>query len=188
MDRETGAIPAATGFMTAFGRAHIVWVQSAPAPQVQRIILPGDPLTDVMIADMPLIKEPPDRDVRTMIAGIQSFLKGSDVRFDIDLLDMNRCPPFRRRVLLAEYDIPRGYISTYGRVARHLEKPDAARAVGNALAKNPFPPVIPCHRVLHSDGSLGGFQAGLAMKRRLLEMEGARFREDGRVFMERVWY
>ncbi len=178
----------ATRFATAFGQVHLIWVQSAPTSRVQRIILPGDPWADAVIRGMPIIEEPLDRDIQTLINGIQSFLEGSDVRFDIDLLDMGRCPPFQQSVLLAEYGIPRGYVSTYGRIARHLKRPDAARAVGNALARNPFPPVIPCYRVLHSDGSLGGFQAGLIMKRRLLEMEGAMFREDGRVLMERVWY
>jgi len=83
---------------------------------------------------------------------------------------------------------PRGYVSTYGRIARHIGSPRASRAVGSAFAGNPFPLVIPCHRALRSDGRLGGFQAGLAMKRRLLEMEGVRFREDGRVLMKDVWY
>jgi methylated-DNA-[protein]-cysteine S-methyltransferase len=133
------------------------------------------------------VREPRDEAIRPLIAGIQSFLAGHDVQFEIDLLDLGRCPPFQRRVLLAEHGIPRGYVSTYGRIARYLGNPCAARAVGNALARNPFPPVIPCHRALRSDGRPGGFQAGLDLKRRLLDMEGVRFREDGRVLMERVW-
>ncbi|MDD1689676.1 MAG: MGMT family protein [Methanoregula sp.] len=104
------------------------------------------------------------------------------------MLDLDRCPPFQRRVLLAEHAIPRGYVSTYGRIARHLGIPGGARAVGNALSKNPFPLVIPCHRALRSDGSTGGFQGGAAMKVRLLEMEGASFLPDGKVLMEHLWY
>ena len=98
------------------------------------------------------------------------------------------CTPFQRRVLLAEFGIPRGYVSTYGRIARFIRVPDGARAVGNALAGNPFPIVIPCHRALRSDGSIGGFQGGREMKERLLRMEGVRIGEDGRVVMEHVWY
>ena len=139
-----------------------------------------------MIGAVPSMEEP--REIRTLVAGIQSLLRGNDIRFEIDLLDLDRCPAFQRCVLLAEYGIPRGYVSTYGRIARHLGSPSAFRAVGSALARNPFPLGIPCHRALRSDGALGGFQGGLDMKRRLLEMEGARFREDGRVLMERVWY
>lgn len=191
MDRSPDSPPDATafltGFATAFGKVRLIWVDSRPRPGVQRILLPGDPRAEAaMIGAVPSIDEP--REIRTLIAGIQSFVTGDDVRFDTDLLDLGRCPPFQRRVLLAEYGIPRGYVSTYGRIAQHLDNPSASRAVGNALARNPFPLVIPCHRALRSDGRLSGFQGGLAIKRRLLEMEGIRFREDGRVLMERVWY
>lgn len=193
MDRSPDGLPDATafvtGFATALGQVRLIWVHSRPGPRVQRILLPGDPRFDAaMIEGMPPAEEPRESEIRALVAGIQSLLLGNDVRFDTGLLDLDRCPPFQRRVLLAEYGIPRGYVSTYGRIARYLENPSASRAVGSALARNPFPLVIPCHRALRSDGSLGGFQGGLAMKRRLLEMEGTRFREDGRVLMERVWY
>jgi methylated-DNA-[protein]-cysteine S-methyltransferase len=184
-----GAVPAITDVATAFGRIRLIWVRSDTGPKVRRIILPGDLRTAAaMIEEMLPVPEPRDDSIRTLMAGIQSFLLGHDVRFDIGLLDLERCPPFQRRVLLAEYGIPRGYVSTYGRIARHIGSPRASRAVGSAFAGNPFPLVIPCHRALRSDGRLGGFQAGLAMKRRLLEMEGVRFREDGRVLMKDVWY
>ena len=124
----------------------------------------------------------------TLVVDIQSFLSGNNVVFGTRLLELDRCRPFQKRVLLAEYAIPRGFVSTYGRIARHLGVPGGARAVGNALAHNPFPIVIPCHRALRSDGSLGGFQGGLDMKRRLLEMEGARFQPGGRIVPDQVWY
>lgn len=182
-------VPVVTGIATAFGRIRLIWIQPGTGPKVRGIILPGDPRADaVMIEEMLHIPDPRDDSIRTLMVGIQSFLLGHDVRFDTHLLDLERCPPFQRRVLLAEYGIPRGYVSTYGRIARHIGSPRASRAVGSALAGNPFPLVIPCHRALRSDGQLGGFQAGLAMKRRLLAMEGIKFREDGRVLMEEVWY
>ena len=179
-------MPAVIEIATRFGPVRLIL--SLSGSKVQRILLPGDPRADaVPNADLPSGKEPRDNGIRALIAGIQSFLRGNDVRFDIDLLDLDRCPPFQRRVLLAEYGIPRGYVSTYGRIARHLGNPGAARAVGNALAGNPFPLVIPCPRALRTDGRPGGFQGGLAMKQRLLEMEGVRFR-DGRAIMDRMWY
>ena len=188
-DSQPDAIPAVTDITTAYGQVRLIWVHHASGPKVRRIILPGTPRSGaVTIEGMPSVQEPREKGIQTLIAGIRSFLAGDDVLFDIDLLDLDRCPSFRRRVLLAEYGIPRGYVSTYGRIARYLENPGAARAVGNALAMNPFPLVIPCHRALRSDGRLGGFQAGLDMKQGLLEMEGVRFREDGRVFMEHMWY
>jgi len=60
--------------------------------------------------------------------------------------------------------------------------------VGRALATNPFPLVIPCHRAVRSDGSLGGYQGGIGMKRKLLEMEGVQFKPSGKVAMDRLYY
>jgi methylated-DNA-[protein]-cysteine S-methyltransferase len=101
---------------------------------------------------------------------------------------MKQCSEFQRRVLLAEYGIRRGWVSTYGRIARHLGMPQGARAVGSALAHNPFPIIIPCHRAIAADGSLGGYQGGPEMKRSLLEMEGIAFGANGRVQVERFYY
>ena len=186
---QPDTMPAAITITTTFGPVHITWTRSQSGPKVQRITLSSDLWGGATAQDdVPGCGETPDYRSQALVARMQSFLQGDDVQFDIYLLDLDRCPPFQRRVLLAEYGIPRGYVSTYGRIARHLDSPGAARAVGNALAKNPFPLVIPCHRVLRSDGRPGGFQAGLAMKWRLLEMEGIRFREDGRAFMEHIWY
>ena len=112
---------------------------------------------------------------------IAAFLDGADVRFSLEHVRLDLCPPFQRKVLLAEYGIPRGRVSTYRRIAAHLGVARGARAVGNALATNPFPIVIPCHRAIRSDGTLGGYQGGLAMKRVLLEQEGVDIDERGRV-------
>ena len=70
--------------------------------------------------------------------------------------------------------IPKGKVKTYLEVAKAIGKPKAYRAVANAVGKNPFPPKIPCHRVIRSDGSLGGYsgRGGTKQKRRLLELEG----------------
>ncbi|MCK4795669.1 MAG: MGMT family protein, partial [Desulfobacteraceae bacterium] len=78
--------------------------------------------------------------------------------------------------------------STYQRIATHLGSPNGARAVGNALATNPFPIIIPCHRAIRSDRSLGGYQGGLDMKRILLEMEGIDFDDTGRAATEDFFY
>lgn len=88
---------------------------------------------------------------------------------------MSAHPPFRRAVWLACAEIPRGEVRTYGWIARRIGKPGAARAVGAALGANPFAPIVPCHRVVRSDGGLGGYsgRGGLATKRRLLAKEGA---------------
>lgn len=86
-------------------------------------------------------------------------------------LDLEGYTPFERRVWAVTSRIPYGQTRTYSWVAEEAGSPRAYRAVGAALAKNPIPIVIPCHRVLRKDGSLGGYGGGLDMKHRLLEME-----------------
>jgi methylated-DNA-[protein]-cysteine S-methyltransferase len=81
--------------------------------------------------------------------------------------------PFLKRVYEAVVEIPPGETKTYAEVAELARRPGAARAVGAAMARNPFAPLIPCHRVVGSDGRLTGYGGGLDMKRQLLEMEGA---------------
>jgi len=84
-------------------------------------------------------------------------------------------PGFRRQVLEFVSKIPYGQVYTYGEVAGILQQPKAARAVGQALGKNPIPLIIPCHRVVAAGGKLGGFSAGTNIKKRLLELEGVRW-------------
>jgi O-6-methylguanine DNA methyltransferase len=79
---------------------------------------------------------------------------------------------FSARVWRRIARIPRGEVRSYGRVARALGKPEAVRAVGQACGRNPVPLIVPCHRVVASDGGLGGYTGGLEIKRRLLELEG----------------
>lgn len=174
-------------FQTKFGRMAVIWNKAGSRPRVHRILLPESALNPwpkpearLQAGSCPAIS--------ALAGGIAGFLSGRAVRFDLSLLCLDLCRPFQRRVLLAEARIPRGKISTYGRIAAHLSHPSAPRAVGTALARNPFPVVIPCHRALRSDLSLGGYQGGLAMKRRLLEMEGIRFSPDGRAVKPSVHY
>ena len=106
----------------------------------------------------------------------------------MDFLDLNRCFEVQKKVLLAEFEIPRGWISTYKRIAIKIGIPNGARVVGNSLAKNPFPIIIPCHRAIRSDGHLGGFQGGLRMKKSLLELEGIQISERGKVITDKMYY
>jgi methylated-DNA-[protein]-cysteine S-methyltransferase len=81
---------------------------------------------------------------------------------------------FHRKVLKVLHDtVPAGATTSYGELATAAGRPGAARAVGSAMANNPVPIIVPCHRVLASDGKLGGYGGGLEMKRKLLELEGA---------------
>ena len=113
--------------------------------------------------------------IRAAIAGIEAVLGGRAVDLGFVILDERGLDPLQRVVYAATRAIPPGTTATYGDVARAIGRPDAARDVGAALARNPFPIVVPCHRVLGANGKLTGFSApgGLETKRRMLELEGA---------------
>jgi methylated-DNA-[protein]-cysteine S-methyltransferase len=105
---------------------------------------------------------------------LREYLNGKRTSFDIDI-DLSALTEFHQQVLMAAWEIPHGRIVTYGEIARRIGKPKAARAVGQALGRNPVPIVIPCHRVISSDGSLGGYSGGggLETKTKLLELENS---------------
>ncbi len=87
---------------------------------------------------------------------------------------------FEREVLVATFKIPKGKISTYKRIAEKIGRPRAYRAAGNALHKNPLAPIVPCHRVVRSDGEFGGEKKGADSRRKHLEKEGVPIK-NGRV-------
>jgi len=101
---------------------------------------------------------------------LAEYFAGQRRRFDLPL-DLRLSGGFRRTVLDHLVQVPYGQTESYAQVARATEHPRAVRAVGSACATNPLPVVVPCHRVLRSDGSLGGYIGGLAAKSRLLELE-----------------
>lgn len=107
---------------------------------------------------------------------LREYLAGRRTRFDLPL-DLHTLTDFQRRVLLAALAVPRGQTATYGDIARRIGRPNAARAVGQVLSHNPVPIVIPCHRVVASDGSLRGYlgRRGTKTKAWLLTLEGAQF-------------
>ena len=105
---------------------------------------------------------------------VLEYLSGRRRSFSL-AIDLRHLTAFQRTVLEAAQAVPRGQVATYGQIARRIGRPRAARAVGQALGSNPVPIVIPCHRVLASDGRLGGYsgRGGLRTKEKLLRLEGA---------------
>lgn len=106
--------------------------------------------------------------------GILAYFNGQNVDFSTGIaVDVGNLGNFNRAVLEGCSKIGFGSTMTYGQLARTIGYPNAARAVGNALARNPVPLIIPCHRVLRSDGGLGGFSAigSTELKQRLLDLE-----------------
>jgi methylated-DNA-[protein]-cysteine S-methyltransferase len=155
-------------FDTALGRCGLRW----SAAGISAVHMPGTPAAQRLEhACAPL----PPPEVRRAADLISTLLDGerTDLR-DVGL-DMTGLDGFRRRVYELARRIPPGRTTTYGEIARALGSPGAAREVGSALARNPFPIIVPCHRVLAATGELHGFSApgGIATKRRMLEIEAA---------------
>lgn len=111
-------------------------------------------------------------DVAGLVAQVQRYFEGYEVEFDVPL-DPSVGTRFQQEVWGLTRAIPRGETRTYGQLARQVGSPHAARAVGQAMARNPWPVIVPCHRVVGHDGRLTGFGGGLPMKHRILAMEGA---------------
>ena len=168
-------------FDTAFGTCGMVF-RSVEDGRVVQILLPrseNEVLTQVQNLH-PDVTQAHSPKVQSLIKDIVRFLNGEQVNLSMDPLDTSVCYPFQLRVLMTERTIPRGKTASYGWVAQQINT-NGVRAVGRALARNPFPLVVPCHRAVRSDRTLGGFQGGLEMKRALLQMEGVEFDSRGRV-------
>lgn len=110
---------------------------------------------------------------RAMQAALALYVAGQTPDWPELPLCWGKVPDFSRRVLETLRQVPRGQKVTYGWLAARSGNPKAARAIGRVMAKNPFPLVFPCHRVVGADGSLTGFGPGLPMKTYLLDLEGA---------------
>lgn len=175
---------------TPFGPVALLWSEIAGAPKIERILLsrPGFPARGQAVRLYPESRPGSCREIEAVAAGIREFLAGAPIVFPLDVAALEARPRFQQAVLRAEHAIPRGRVSTYGLIANRLGDRKAARAVGNALATNPFPLIVPCHRAVRSDGGLGGFQGGPAMKRALLEREGVAFDRAGRVAVRGFYY
>lgn len=104
-------------------------------------------------------------------AQLERYFRGELDRFDL-AVDLRDLPPFQRSVLEAVSAVPFGQVVRYAELARRIRRPRAARAVGNALGANPVAIVVPCHRVIRGDGTLGGYGGGVEYKERLLALEG----------------
>lgn len=164
-----------TLFETALGSCAIVWSNSGiagielPEPSVagtRRSVAERHPGA---------VEAEPPPDVRKASEAIARHLAKGAADLSWIRLDMDRLSPFARRVYEEARAVPAGATVSYGGLAERLGRPRAARAVGQALKRNPFAVVVPCHRVVAAGGGIGGFSAGAGTdtKRRILEIEGA---------------
>jgi len=162
-------------FDTPLGRCGIAWnargVAALQLPEASEVATRAKLLERIEAAE----EGSPPAEVQRAIDGINALLRGNASDLASVPLDMSGVPPFHRRVYDAVRAIPPGASLSYGEVAAKAEAPGAARAVGQAMRRNPFSILVPCHRVFAAGGKIGGYSAhgGLATKLRLLSMEAA---------------
>ncbi len=111
-----------------------------------------------------------DEKLKSVISELLDYFNGNQVNFK-SLLDLRTGTIFQRSVWDKIAEIPHGELRTYKWIASEIGNINAVRAVGNAVGKNPVPPIIPCHRVIRTDGKLGGFSSGIPLKKWLLKLE-----------------
>lgn len=160
-----------------FGDVAVVWSLFNRKPKILRVFLSRDELSAIFAISMPFpkIEKKSCKIIDNICDQIADILDGRKIRIPLSCTRFDRCSAFQQKVLLAQYTVEYGKISTYKQIADCIGNKASARAVGNALAKNPFPLIVPCHRTLRSDGSIGSYQGGIEMKRSLLENEGIKF-------------
>lgn len=168
---------------TPIGKCTIVYKEEKRKVKVVQILLPRKSIAKLLSALYPDAYEGEHEKILALENEIHEYFTGVKKKISMHLLDTTICYPLQLKVLKTERTIPYGKTASYGWVARQIST-RAYRAVGNALARNPFPIVIPCHRVVRSDRTLSGFQGGLTMKQKLLEMEGVEFDSKGRVGLD----
>jgi methylated-DNA-[protein]-cysteine S-methyltransferase len=172
------------------GPVALLWSVYKGQPKISRVLLSKPSVS----AKHQLSKLFPDStaatcsEINVVANDIEAFFSGEDIQFSLEMFRMDLCSEFQQEVLRAEHRIPRGAVSTYQRIARHLGKLNGARIVGNALANNPFPIIVPCHRVIRTDLTIGGYQGGIRMKQTLLEMEGIDFNETWHIQTKNFFY
>jgi len=163
-------------FDTAFGLCGVGWNEAG----ITRLQLPcadaGDTEGRLQRETGGAAAREPTRPVAAVIADLQRYFTGRAIDFTPVRLDLAGASPASRRIYAAARAVGWGETTSYGALARRVGAPGAARAVGRAMATNPVPIIIPCHRVLASDGRLGGFSAfgGTVQKERLLILERVR--------------
>lgn len=173
-----------------YGPIVIIWSLFDNGAGIVRVLLsnPAVSALESVSALYPPAQESSCEAIDAVASGIDRLLEGEPIDFSLDIMVFSMCTEFQQRVLRAEHAIPSGHVSTYKLIAAHIGVPGGAQAAGNALANNPFPLIVPCHRAIRSDRRLGGYQGGPAMKRFLLSKEGVTFDDSGRVQCSRFYY
>ena len=162
------------------GEITIIW-RKKPQFQIEEIILSNPEKTSSQITkekyemEESLTLNKKSKQLNNVLREIDNYFKERDYKFSLEYLNLDKLKPFQRAVLEAEFNTKKGTVNTYKDIAKAVGSPKAYRAVGTALAKNPYPIIIPCHRTVKADRTIGGFSGfagGLESKKILLELDG----------------
>lgn len=162
------------------GEITIIW-RKKPQFQIEEIILSNPNKISSQIAKEKYEQEgelainKKSKQLNNVLKELDNYFNEKDCKFSLEYLNLDRFTPFQRKVLETEFEIKKGTVNTYKELAKAAGSPKAYRAVGNALSKNPYPIIIPCHRTVKSDRTIGGFGGvaeGLESKKILLELDG----------------
>ena len=121
------------------------------------------------------LKDKKSRELSKFLKELDNYLNEKDYEFSLKYLNLDKLSPFQRKVLVEQFKTRKGTVNSYKHLAKRIGNSKSYRAVGNALSKNPYPIVIPCHRTVKSDRTLGGYaglKEGIETKKTLLEIEG----------------
>jgi methylated-DNA-[protein]-cysteine S-methyltransferase len=164
----------------------LVWDYAGKKPRVEHIYLPNPKkkLKERIVKNYPEVNKSSRKIPGGIDTQIAKLFSGKKEDVNLPLLNLSKLTDFSVQVLKQTCKIQHGKVATYSGLAAKLGRPGAARAVGTALANNPFPLIVPCHRVVRADRSLGGFGGGLKMKRELLDREGVALNAEDRVNAE----
>lgn len=128
------------------------------------------------------LKENFSKNYKNFVFEIKDYFFGKKEFFNLNLIDFDSMSDFQKKVLFKLSKVPRGMVTTYKNIALKLNKEKSFRAVGNVMKLNPFPIIIPCHRVIKSDFTIGEYGYGKDLKRLLLIFEGVTLLDDNRVY------
>ncbi len=158
-------------FETTFGFAAIVF--KGKASSVKRILLPSNSKTTSEKLLKETLSSSPGHTpkILKLSSNIQAYFNGTPISLSMESIDLSELSDLKQLVLKTVATVKYGTTKTYGQISEQIGRPRAYRFVGTILAKNPFPPVIPCHRIVRADGLPGGFSGGTMLKERMLEIE-----------------
>lgn len=168
-------------FNSLIGEIAIVWDSNDET--LKQIVLPDSTTRKHNYGDIQyhgvIREDKPNKYIQKIMSNIKDCIMGKNVKFDISKLDLSDLTEFQKSVLLKQTEIPYKKVTTYKKLAKLIDRPNSARPVANALASNPFPLLIPCHRTIKSNWTIGGYNGSndSEFKEFILKNEGIKLKD-----------